>query len=134
MKAMVSLLVVVTLLGHALAQTYTVNEMRPAEAVKVASRLSVGTREEEAERFMATNGLKVAYSLTVSNGNDSLHYYFLKSDNHKLTLQFSRSAGKARTNRLLTTAWLTRGTNLEPELKIRLTKAPEAANAPSKAP
>ena len=132
MKIIVSLLFVLALVGVAFAQTYAMNEMTPAEAVKVTSRLSVGTREEEAERFMQTNGLKAAYTLVTPNDHDALHYYHLSPDNYHVTLQFSVSGEKTHTNRLLTTAWLSHGTNFGPEVRINLKKTP-GANASTNA-
>jgi hypothetical protein len=134
MKAMASLLVVVTSLGYALAQTYIVNAMRPAEALKVASRLSIGTREEAADNFMATNGLRVGYSLTYSNGTESTHYYLLREENQRIILQFSMSPGSAQTNRLLKIAWISSGTNWETKQRINFTNAPKAVNPPANAP
>ncbi len=125
MRISVSLLFVLTLVRHVPAQTYAVNEIAPAKGVKVTSRLAVGTREQEAESFMETNGLKVAYTLIETNGSDSFHYYYLKFDNQKIILQFRVGDDKAPTNRLLTTAWLSHGTNFGPQLTIRLRKAPE---------
>src|SRR5438105_544305 len=134
MKAIAFLLLVFAGVACALAQTFTVNQMSPAEAVKVASRLSVGTGEEEADQFMATNGLKVGYSLAPINGSESWHYYLLVEDNHRIILRFSMSSGSARTNRLLATAWMSQGTSWEAKSWITLTNAPRIATAHTNAP
>jgi hypothetical protein len=133
MKAMAVLLVVVTSLGYGLAQTYIINAMRPAEAVKVASRLSVGWREEDADNFMATNGLRVGYSLTHSNGDESAHYYLLR-ENQRIILEFRMSSGSAQSTRLLRAAWMSAGTNWETKHSISFTNSPKAVNAPANAP
>lgn len=133
MKAMAFLLLVFAGVACALAQTFTVNMTRPAEAVKVASRLSVGTGEEEADQFMATNGLKVGYSLGPINGSETWHYYLLVG-NHNIILRFSMSSGSVRTNRLLATAWMSQGTNWEAKSWIRLKNAPRTATSHTNAP
>ncbi len=134
MKARAFLLLVFAGIAFAPAQTFMVNRMGPAEAVKVASRLSVGTGEEEADQFMATNGLKVGYSLAPINSSESWHYYLLAEDNHRIILRFRMSSGSARTKRLLATAWMSQGTNWEAKSRITLTNAPRTATAHTKAP
>jgi hypothetical protein len=128
MKAIAFLSLVLTGVVCALAQTFAVSSMSPIEAAKLASRLTFGAREENADQFMATNGLKLSYRLAPSQGKESDHYYLLTEDDQRIVLHFSISSAGGDTNRVLTSAWLSRSADRESKTRIKLINAP--TNAP----
>lgn len=128
MKTIRFLWLILTGVVGALAQTFVVSSISPMEAAKLSSRLTFGTREENADQFMATNGLKLSYSLAPNKSKESYHYYLLTEDDQRVVLHFRIISGGGATNRVLTSAWLSRGADQKPKTRIKLINT--TTNAP----
>ncbi len=70
MKAIASLSALLVLATLASGQVYFSNNVTRAEAIRIASRLWAGMREEDASKQLATNGLKYAMGVGAVAGWD----------------------------------------------------------------
>jgi hypothetical protein len=69
MKATLRIILITAVLGlSALAQQSYTNSVDRTHAIKAASHLTVGMREEIAERILATNGLSAPLRMGCSHG------------------------------------------------------------------
>jgi hypothetical protein len=86
-------LVGLVLVGYVCAQTFSAtNKVDRIQAARVASRLSVGMREEDAEKLLAQSGLTNSLKLGCSHGWASV---FILSDGCQLALDVAPKQARA---------------------------------------
>lgn len=91
--------------GHLGAQVFVTNNVERAQAVKIASQLSVGMRQEDATKLLTQNGLTNSINLG-SGFSWTLFYGLADGSSLGLSMRSSRPQPPKRVNGLLEAAFI----------------------------